>query len=105
MTPQEIPAWYETQVRETIQHHRTMCGSNPDCAEVAEYAFRILSKPENVAKLPEVVDLINAVKNLDADLAFGLSVQSEDQISTIEVSYMETQQMLETFKDLLGDGV
>lgn len=54
--------WYEQRIKELIQHHRTMYGSNPGCAEVATYAFRILSKPQNAAKIPEVAKLIEAAK-------------------------------------------
>ena len=61
MTYKEIPGWYTKTMEIIIRQHRPLKGE-PTLAEVYEYAWEWLTKPENLTKIPEIRALIESLK-------------------------------------------
>lgn len=58
----EIPEWFEKEIRKFIQQHGETYDYIPECSETADFSFKLLTKPENLKKIPEVKELIEAAK-------------------------------------------
>lgn len=63
----DIPEWFLNDVKEIVKHKAFLKEIYPNAnkyeiIEGARIAFRILSKPENLMKFPEVAKLIEACK-------------------------------------------